>query len=226
MAVVVQQEAWWKRNLFALLAILFFLWVMFKPSGCGPSLPWERGSRDTISVKTETVYVPQPPVYIPTYIPQQSGSTVYPINIPAQYNPSQDITRLTQQYNDLVKQFLATKTYKDSIQLKDSSGTRVGVVNLNDVISENEFKSRTPDYQLNLPHTYTTITLREPPKNQVFVGLGITGNQQAPLNGLYGGLTFKNKKDRLYGIKAGGQLYNNQIVPQFGIETFWKIGKK
>lgn len=212
-----------KTNWIALIAILLFIWIMFKPSGCGPNLPWEK-KYDTIS--KETVYVPQPPVQIPVYVPMQSGSTSYPVVIPQQYQPSADITKLTEQYNELVKQFLATRTYKDSIQLKDSSGKRVGVVNLKDVVSENEIKSREPDYQLSFPQT--TITIKEPyvPNNQVYIGGGITGSIASPLNGANVGLMFKNKKDRVFGATAGIQHYNGQFVPTFGLNTYWKIKLK
>ncbi len=215
-----------KTNWLSLLVIVLFIWVMFKPSGCGPSLPWEKGKNDTISVKSETVQVPQPIVIMPPYTPQQAGSTSYPIVIPSQYNPSQDIVKLTEQYNNLVKEFLASKNYKDSFQLKDSSGQRVGVVNLDQVVSENELKSTQPSYQLSFPHTTTTITLKDPPKNQLYIGAGITGNIATPVNGVTGGLVFKNKKDRLFGLSAGAQYYNGTFVPQFGLSTYWKISLK
>jgi hypothetical protein len=125
-----------------------------------------------------------------------------------------------------VKQYLAVKNYKDSFQLKDSSGKRVGVVNLDQTVSENSLKSTQPSYQLSFPHTTTTITLREPPKNQVFVGPYIGGNTIAPLNGVGAGLLFKNKKDRLFGLDAGVQHYNNTFAPQFNLRTYWKIKLK
>lgn len=220
--VLIAQQSWWKKNIVFLIILVLVLFILFRPSGCGNPLPWEK-TRDTT---TKVIYEPQPPVYIPVYAPQQSGSTSYPVLIPPSYQPSQDLARLTEQYNQLVRDFLASKTYRDSIQLKDSSGNRVGVVNLEDVVSENEIKSRKPDYQLTLPHTYTTITVKDPPRTQLFYGAGVTGNTIAPVNGLYGSLALKNKKDRIFTLQAGGQIYNGKIVPQFGLSSYWKIGKK
>lgn len=214
-----------KNNALGILALVLFLWVIFKPSGCGPNLPWE--NKPTIDTATKTVYITQPVQFIPTYTPQQTGSTSYPVIIPGNYQASGELAALTKQYNELVKEFLATRTYKDTIQLKDTAGNRVGVVNLNDVVSENQIKSRTPDYQLSFPHTTTTITIREPyvPKRQLYTGGGLTGNLVVPVNGVNAGLLYKTKKDRIYNITAGLQHYGT-IVPQFGISSYWKIGKK
>jgi hypothetical protein len=211
-----------RTNWLGLIVIFLFVWLMFKPSGCGPKAPWERNGNDTIRSETRVEYIPQPPVYIPQYIPVET-STSYPVVIPADRQASTDLAALTKQYNALLKDHLAVRNYKDSIQLKDSSGNRVGIVNLNDNVFENRLGPRNVDYTLNLPHTTTTITLREPPSRQMFIGGGLTGNTKAPVNGVNLGLMYKNKKDRLFGASAGFQEYNGQFVPQFQISTYWKI---
>lgn len=215
-----------RTNWLGILVALLFLWLMFKPSGCGPNI--SKGKIDTVRVETKTEYVPQPPVYVPTYVPVQSGSTSYPVYIPADKQASTNLEALTKQYNELVKEYLATRKYKDSVVLKDSLGTRVGVVNLNDEVSENKITSRSPDYKLNFPHTTTTITLKEPyvPNNQVYIGGGITGNTTTPATGIYAGLMFKNKKDRVFGGTVGFQNYNGVFREQFSINTYWKIRLK
>lgn len=101
-------------------------------------------------VVTKTEYIPQPPVVIPQYIPVPSTNQA-PIVIPPNYHPSADQTELLRQYKELVNKFLAEKTYKDSIELKDSSGKKVGIVTLEDIVRENEIKSRKPSYQLTFP---------------------------------------------------------------------------
>lgn len=212
--------AFLKANWLAVLAIIFFLWLILKPSGCGPNIG--HNSTDTVKIETHTEYVPQPPVQIPVYIPTQTGSST-PIVIPPSYQPSADYTALVKQYNDLASKFLTANTYKDSIQLKDSSGIRVGVVNLQDIVSENQIKSRTPSYQLSFPHTTTTITVLAPPKNQLYIGGGLSGSTTNILNGADIGLGFKNKKDRIYEIKAGFRDFNGTFQPSFQIGTFWKI---
>lgn len=209
-----------KNNWLAALALFLFLWLMFKPAGCGPNIG---NGKDTVRVETHTEYIPQPPIQIPVYMPTQSSSQA-PIIIPPSYQPSKDYETLIKQYNDLANKFLAVNTYKDSITLKDTSGMRVGVVNLQDVVSENQLKSRSPSYQLSFPHTTTTITLREPPKNQVFFGGGLSGSPTFPVNGVDLGLIIKNKKDRVYDFKAGMRSYNGSTFqPNFQIGTYWKI---
>lgn len=173
-------------------------------------------------VKTETVYVQQPPVYIPQYVPVPHNVQT-PVIIPPSYQPSTNLDSLLKQYNQLATKFLEVKTYKDSIELKDTSGKKVGIVNIEDVISENTLKSRKPSYQLNFP--VTTITITNPPKlkNQIYVGGGILGNQKDFVNGGKIGLYLKNRKDQMYGISAHA-VTNYPVI--YSLEAYWKIKLK
>lgn len=176
---------------------------------------------DTI---TNTVYIPQPPVYIPQYVPVPS-KTQPPIIIPPNYKPSEDSQKLLEQYKELVNKFLTQNTYKDSIELKDTAGRKVGIVNLEDVVSENVIKSRKPSYQLTFPQT--TITIREPYKlkNQVYVGGGVLGNQNQLISGVKAGIFLKNKRDQLYGIEVQKQ---SGVPITYSAAMYWKLrlGKK
>lgn len=213
-----------RSNWLAVLAIALFLWLILKPAGCGPNIGG-KGGRDTVRVETRTEYIPQPPVYIPQYVPVQ-GRTQAPIVIPQQYQPSADYATLVKQYNELANKFLSSNTYIDSIPLKDSLGNNVGVVNLEDLISENQIKLRKPSYQLSFPHTTTTITLREPPVRQLYVGGGLAGGSSSLLNGVDVGLVYKNKKDRLFELKGGFRTFNGQFYPEVQLSTYWKIRLK
>jgi hypothetical protein len=59
-----------------------------------------------------------------------------------------------------------------------------------------------------------------PPRNQLYVGIGVEGNPVTLVNQLNGHIIFKNKKDHIIGIQAG-------ISPtgtiNYGVNTFWKI---
>jgi len=168
-------------------AIIFFTWW----TGCGKSGEGSKVNSDTTS---KTTQVPQPIVIMPPYQPQQQGNTVFPINIPAQYNASADIQKLTEQYNELVKQYLAVKTYKDSIELRDTSGLKVGTVDLTQIVAENTLKSTQPTYKLNFPHTTTTITKYAPLKRQIFIGVSVESLLNKPnIQQIDIGLLFKNK---------------------------------
>lgn len=189
----------------------------------------QRGNNDATGTQkpdttTKTVYITQPPVYIPMYVPAPSNSQT-PIIIPPNYKPSEDSQKLLEQYKELVNKFLTQNTYKDSIELKDTAGNKVGIVNLEDVVSENVIKSRKPSYQLNLPHT--TITIREPYKlkNQVYIGGGVLGNQNQLISGAKAGIFLKNKKDQLYGVEIQKQI---GVPITYSTAMYWKLrlGKK
>jgi hypothetical protein len=209
-----------KLNFKYLLVAALFLMLYFQ--GCFDRfVDTQKPTRDT---STTTTQVPQPIIIMPPYTPTQTGSTVFPITIPGQYTPSQDVAKLTEQYNELVKQFLAVKTYKDSIQLKDTAGNRVGVVDLTQIVSENQLKSTQPSYKLNFPHTTTTITIKEPYKirNQVFIGGGVGTRLNTNLiSEAELGLMFKNKKENMFGL-AGVYDFNNK-QPGLKVSYYKKI---
>ncbi len=174
---------------------------------------------ETTSVDTVVKYVPQPPVYIPQYIPVPETTHII-TQLPPKYLPSPHIDTLTAQYEHLAKKYLEIKTYRDSIELKDSAGNKVGVVNLRDVVSENSIQSRSPDYQLTFPQT--TITIRDPikPRSQLYIGGGVLGSKSNLVIGAKSGLYLKNKKDQLYGASVN-VIPNLPLI--FSVEGYWKI---
>lgn len=208
---------WIKDNLLQLIIIAGFL--LFGIVTCKRGM-WSGNAPKTDTV-VKTEYVQQPPVYIPQYIPQQTSSQ-QPIIIPQQYQPSQDGTVLIKQYQELVNKFLAQNTYKDSVILKDTAGKKVGVVNLEDVVSENQIKSRKPSYQLQFPVTTVTITKQAPEKAKFYVGASIAGSQQNIFNQAGVGFMYNSKKNALWGVKAS---YNFQQGISYELSRYWKIGK-
>ena len=198
------------------LALVAVLFLSRDPLGC-KSRPIV-----TSDTTTKTVYITQPTVFVPQYTPQQSGSVPI-INIPPSYQPSTDDKALRKQYDELVRKFLATNKYKDSITLKDSSGKRVGVVNLEDEVNENQLKSRKPNYQLSFPHTTTVITNTLEANRQLYLMGDISGTKDQLVNGGSAGLMYKDKKDKVFYAKAGIQSFNNKVYPQVSIGTAWKI---
>lgn len=202
-----------KRNAGIILVGALFLIFWF--NGCGKTGENPKNTHDTTTV---THQVLQPMIINPPYQPQQQGNTVFPINIPAQYNPSADIAELTKQFKELANNYLAIKKYADSITLKDSAGNRVGVVNLNQTVSENTLKETQSSYQLYFPKTITTITntIYPKPKNQWFFGgqVGSTfGNPQISVDI---GLLLKNKKDNILQVIVGYNLGARQFEGKIG----------
>lgn len=197
-----------KKNLgIILVGIMFF---MFWFSGGKEALQRKRGV--TISdTTTTTQQIPQPIIIMPAYTPTQAGSTVVPITIPAQYTPSTDNAELVKQYESLVKEYLSQRRYQDSIQLKDTAGNRVGVVNLDQVVSENKLKSTQPSYQLSFPLTTRTITntVYPPPRTQVSLGVGLHSFLNNPLpNQVEVTALIKNKQNVTIGF---GPTYDFRI---------------
>lgn len=212
-----------KTNLGILIIGVLFLIFWF--SGCGKNTGSQRP--DTHDTTTITSQVLQPMIINPPYTPQQQGSTVFPINIPSQYNASADIAKLTVQYEELVKNYLALKNYRDSITLKDTAGNRVGVVNLDQIVSENTLKSTQSSYQLYFPKTITTITNTIYPKikNQWFLGGQASSTIGNPNINLGLGLLLKNKKENVMQLGIGYNLTTKQPQVYLGYYQKIRLGK-
>lgn len=213
-----------KNNFLSIIVLILVLFLFIDRN------PFGKKETKIETVKSDTVryYITQPVQYIPQYTPNQTSSQPI-INIPPQYQPSNDISTLVQQYKDIVDKFLATNTYKDSITLKDSSGNRVGVVNLEDKVTQNQITSRSPNYQLSFPVTTVTntITKYEQPKNKFYFMAEVTGNKYQIVNGGNIGLLWQNKKDQLYWIKTGYSTipFQNPTI-QASVGTAFKIKLK
>jgi hypothetical protein len=226
---IVKNEIWdiIKRNFGIILVGTVFIIMYF--SGCGGRGGGETTKSDTTS---KTVTVVQPIVVNPPYTPQQQGNTVYvPIPQSAQgVIPASTIEGLVAQVKDLSsriealgQQYYAVKHYEDSIQLKDTAGKRVGVVNLKQTVSENTLKSTQPSYQLSFPHTITTITntVYPKPRNQVFAGGSVSTLFNNPTFQMADiGVLLKNKKDGVVALSATYDFPNNSPGARVG---FYKI---
>ena len=193
-----------QKNVAVILAfIAFVMWYTKKPVTAPGQL---------ISSDTTTTQVLQPIVVNPAYQPTQSGNTVY-VPVPNQYQPvtpASDLSTLIEQVKDLsaknlalATEFYAQKKYKDSITLKDTAGNRVGVVNLDQNVSENTLKSIQSSYQLLFPKVTITNVMAAKLKNQWFVGGGIQANLPvATPNQAKLGVLIKNKREVVIGFSG------------------------
>lgn len=207
-----------KNNILSLIILGLFGWFFFFGRGnigCSKSA---RTTADTVYSK-HTEYIQQPPVTIPQYQPIIIESR-QPAVIPQPYQPSTNYDVLIKQYQEILSKFLAQNTYKDSLQLKDSTGANVGVVNLHDMVSENMIKSRNPTYQLRFPHTTESMKITKTVnKRQFYFGGEVKGAQTSFLTGASLGVLYKDRKDKIYGLGTGWM--NNEIF--FEAKTYWKI---
>ena len=207
---------WIKHNLLA-MAILAMAVVIYLQR-CNDKNNVQVTKRDTtVSVQ----YIQQPQQTIPQYQPIIIESK-QPAAVPQQYQMPADPNEIIQKYQDLVNKLIAIHYYKDTIGLRDSSGGYVGTVTLNDVVSENEIKSRNPSYVLSLPIVTKMITVTQTlkPRGQLYVGGGINGSATNYVSGFDAGLMWKNKKDQLFGARAELSTTGNL---SFGISSYWKI---
>ncbi len=217
-------ELWdfFKKN-FAILAI-GVIFLLLYPKGCNSSQP-----KDTHDTTTVTTQQPQPIVIMPPYQPTQSGQTIY-IPLPGNAQgviPASTMEGLIAQVKDLSTrieqlgtQYYATKHYADSIELKDTAGLKVGVVQLKQTVSENTLQSTQPTYQLSFPHTITTITntVYPKPKRQVYIGVGVESLLNSrTVQGVDLGLLFKDKKDNVFGLAGTYDIPSRSPGIQFSI---------
>ena len=212
---------WVKKNILSLIIIALFVAYGLSLKTCNFLGQQSASKADTI-FSSHTEYIPQPPQIIPQYIPMPSSSQ-QPVFIPQQYKPDTSINGLMRQYIDLLNKYLVKNNYSDSVVLKDSAGHRVGVVNLEDQISENKFVYRKPSYQLTFPVTTNTVTIINPAKkrNQLYLGGILEGSTKSLLNSAGIGLLFKTKKDAIWGVNAKYQFQNQAI--NYELSRYFKL---
>ncbi|HSU50765.1 MAG TPA: hypothetical protein VLJ41_09250 [Segetibacter sp.] len=213
-----------KNNLLSLIILvaLIVFFILFA-KGCF-QVKGDQTLQPTVTIKRDTQYIVQPPVTIPQYQPIiVKTEPAQPTVIPKIYQEtSTDIKELTRQVKELAAQFYAINHYRDSIQLKDSSGNNVGMVRLDDAVSQNQIQSRNPSYSLRLPVITNTITIDHPyqPKNQLYLGGGIVGARESFVQQIEAGILLRNKQDQMYGLKAGIDVKGNVL---YGLQSYWKI---
>jgi hypothetical protein len=117
----------------------------------------------------------------------------------------------------ILKDYHSKVLYKDRLVLSDG----LGVIDLVDTISKNKIIGRKWNAQINERTITDTKIVKELPKNQVYIGAqGVMGNSTVMVGPQ---LTFKTKKDNLYGVNffldANGNKY-------YGASIGWKIRLK
>jgi hypothetical protein len=117
----------------------------------------------------------------------------------------------------ILKDYHSKVLYKDKLVLSDG----LGIVEITDTISRNKIIGRRWNAQINERTITDTKIVKELPRNQVYVGAqGVVGNSIVMVGPQ---LTFKTKKDNLYGVNffldANGNKY-------YGASVGWKIRLK
>ena len=136
--------------------------------------------------------------------------------LPPEYIADTNYPKLKAQYDALVIAYLVKNIYADTVKLDT-----LGYVAVADTVHKNELLGRSYKYNYKIPTiTVTnTITKQAPPKGALFMGGGVTGNKIG-LDVLHGGLLYKSKQDKLFGLNIGING-NSQVV--YGFQSYWKI---
>lgn len=167
---------------------------------------------ELLQQKIDTVWIPQKTIVKTEYVPVPATPIPTPQPIP------QDIDTLA-----ILKDYYAKYTYTDEIKM-DS----IGVVYINDTISQNKIISRSARFEYKLPTITKTTFVKEPPVTKLFIGGSIGFNKPTFINHITGKLILLTKKDRMYGLGIGATT--QQFTPtKSGITPFiegsilWKI---
>ena len=142
----------------------------------------------------------------------------YPVEkITKEYQPDTNYAKLKLQYEELRSKFLATTIQKDSLNLDSLGGVGVTIHT-----SKNKADSVKWNYNIKEKTITNTITIKEPykPRNQFYMGGGLSATPNLKITGVEAGLLFKNKKDQIFGLSGG---YNPADGTYLKAQSFWKI---
>jgi len=137
--------------------------------------------------------------------------------LPAEYIADTNYPKLKAQYDALVFAHLAKNIYVDTLKIDT-----LGYVTVADTLHKNEIQNRSYKYNYKIPTVTvtTTITKQAPPKGALFIGGGITSTKQLELQTIQGGVLYKTKKDKIFGLHIG---INNNSQVIYGASSYWKI---
>jgi hypothetical protein len=129
------------------------------------------------------------------------------------YIPDTSYEHLLEQYKKLGDTHFSTNIFKSEFELG-----QYGRATKTDSIKANQLISSSISYNLSISEKTITIEKQSPPKRQVYLGLGGYGNKKVPIDGVYVGALYKDRKDRIFGYSIG---YNNSL--QIGISSYWLL---
>ena len=127
----------------------------------------------------------------------------------------------------LLKDYYSKVLYKDTLVLPDS----LGIVALNDTISQNKILGRTFNASVKQRTIKETMIVKELPKTKVFYGLEGGFNKADFVSSVGAGILINTKKDKIYQLGLG---VNNQTTdgvnggfsPYLRGGVYWKIKLK
>lgn len=202
------------------LGIILVLFIVLFRGECGkPAQPTQdikvNGKKyELVSREVDTVFVKVKPdvVYKP-------GKTIYKDTTIYQEVPIMGASSLSDElmhnyYDSILMSHFAKKVFTDTI----SFGAN-GKIYIKDTLQENAILSRMTNSDLIFPSVKETITIKEKPKNQLYLGAKsvIVNNS---IGGVGTGLMFKTKRDRMYGV---GAMIDRQKNVNFTLDLYIKL---
>lgn len=165
--------------------------------------------RDTLWQKYDSIVVKKVPV----------KSVVYE-TLPPQYLPHPGYDSLKLQYESLAKEFLATRTYIDTLKVPSIKGQFI----VEDTLKENALLGRSWKSSFQIPTVTETITITKqaPKKRQLYAGGGLAANKTNIASAQLG-LMYKDRRDRMFGAYVGFDPAGQMSV---GVQSYWKITLK
>lgn len=190
------------------IILVLVLYVAFSKNGCTPK---HRKSDTTIvhdtawTVHDSLIYskpLPGKVVYMPPTV---------------EYLADTNYARLKVQYDSLLKEFFALKTYYDTVRLDT-----LGYVSIIDSVQKNGILGRSfhTNYKIPTVTVTKTITHYASSTANLFFGGGVQGNKTLGVTGANLGILYKSKKDKIVGINVGSTIGETLT---FGVSSYWKI---
>lgn len=192
---------WWKWGALTVIAAALFFWG-FK---CGGDNVKAVVHKDTVRVTVDsgyetvvidTQYVPKPYKVVELAMAKTETDAVY-----------QHITVDTMA---ILADYHGQRYYSDTMAI--DHGTAV----INDTVSQNRITGRSLKVSQRIPVIKETVTLYQPKRNIVYLGVNVQGGPQNYLFAAGADLSLKTKNDRIYSLGAS-VTRDNQVLYQGGV---------
>ena len=159
----------------------------------------------------DTIYIPKKTVV------NKKGEDIYH-EVPVYVEIPKDVDTA-----EILKDYFASVTYKDTIKLNDN----LGEIRLNDVISKNRIQDRKFEADVKQQIIRDSIILREKVRRQVYIGINSSFTSQNFVNSVGTGFIYKDKKDKVFLLGVGAQQSpSSTLTPYIQGGLYWKIKLK
>jgi hypothetical protein len=208
-----------KQHVIYLGVIILLILILFRaecgrPATKGEDIKVNGKKYELVKREIDTVFVKVKPDVV-----YKQGKTIYRDTTIYQEIPSLGAMELGDElmhnyYDSILMSHFAKRVFTDTIKF----GTN-GSVYIKDTLQENAILSRTTNSDLIFPTIKETITVKEKPKNQLYLGAKtILGSSN--ISGVGTGLMLKTKRDRVYGI---GAMIDGQKNVNFTVDFYIKL---